>query len=160
MSKGLSLYPTTDTGASDPANVTGTHVNGPKFAMDVYVQGGNLGENAVGETINEFNEITAVPSAATAKITEYTVPVGKTFHLQHIEGSGCNMGIYSVFVDGIKQAVKRTYFGGAPNVDFEFSNQDNFGLKVQAGLKVELFVENYRPESSDFYDGRILGVLL
>ena len=42
MSKGISLYPTTLTGADTPSNVTGTSVSGDKFAMDVTVKEGTV----------------------------------------------------------------------------------------------------------------------
>lgn len=42
MSKAPSLYPTNKTGAATPADVTGTHLSGDKFAMDVSIGGGSV----------------------------------------------------------------------------------------------------------------------
>lgn len=101
---------------------------------------------------NVFGEVSAVASGATVSVVTHTVPVGKTFLLELVEFSGENIADYELFVDGVKQAKKRTYFSGALSGEFFFG-----ALTVTSGKVIDLKVENFRPSSADF-EGRILGV--
>ena len=67
MSKAPSLYPTTRTGASVPSDVTGTICTGDKFAMDVSVQGGQIGVVPSGLSVGgKITEVTLNSTTWTA----------------------------------------------------------------------------------------------
>lgn len=105
-----------------------------------------------GEITNIFDTAN-VASSATATVVTYTVPADKELELQLVEFAGENIATYFIEIDGVKEAQKRTWFGGNLSGEFMFNK-----LLVDELLVVRLRVENFRPTSSDF-EGRILGVL-
>jgi len=111
----------------------------------------------VGATVSTFGQVSALASGSETVVASYTVPIGKTFFLQHCEVSGENIAKYSVFVDGIRQSVKRTYWGGSFNEEFLFKDDLGRGVEVAATKVVEIKTIHFSPVVGDF-DGRILGV--
>ena len=110
-----------------------------------------LGPGAAGANVNEFDIKTSVAAGQTITVVTYPVPVDKTFYLTLVEFFGENIADYKVYIDGVKQAQKSTYFGGKLSGDFFFNN-----LAVAAEKVVRLDVTNFRSESS-LFTGRILG---
>lgn len=103
--------------------------------------------------INEYDEVTGVvPSILTTLVT-YTVPVGKSFDLSYVEGSGTNVARYTVVVDGVTISSKRTWWSGPFNAEFEFN-----GYEVSSNSVIQLKVFHTRPMNGDF-EARINGVL-
>jgi hypothetical protein len=109
---------------------------------------------APGDYLNIFDTASSVASAATATISTYTVPVGKTAFLIRTEYSGSNMAIYQVDINATIEARKRLYFGGQFSGTFEFDSPNGSGLPLVAGDVVKLQVTNVRPSVGDF-EGRI-----
>jgi len=107
-----------------------------------------------GVYLNIFDTASSVASAASAVITTYTVPVGKTAFLTRVEYSGSNMAIYEVDINATIEAKKRTYFGGDFAGAFEFSSSGGSGFPLVAGDVIKLSVTNIRPSVGDF-EGRI-----
>jgi len=105
-----------------------------------------------GVITNIFDETTTA-SASTATIASYTIPSNKEFKINRIEFSGNNIARYFIEINSIKEAQKRTWFGGDLSGDFVFDS-----LLVDENIVISLKVENFRPTSGDF-EGRILGVL-
>ena len=112
------------------------------------------GAGGIQANLNIYGEANSVPSLDTVVVASYIVPVGKILQLLSIEFTGCNIANYEVHLATVKNATRRTWFGGDLSGDFIFS-----GLEILAGEKVELKVNNFRPEVSDF-EGRILGRLI
>lgn len=100
-----------------------------------------------------FNEISAVPAATPTTIVTYTAPVGKISFLQKVFVSGENIAKFSVKLNGGVIDVRRTYFGGPFNEDFDFSDASR-GLFLTVGDVVLIEVEHTRPQPGDF-NGRI-----
>jgi len=109
--------------------------------------------SATAVTTNIYSSVSSVASSSPTTIVSYTVPVGKKFLLQLIEGSGENISVFDVKLNAVPMARKRTYFGAEMNVDFLFAS----GLELSAGDVLILSVEHSRPFTSD-YEGRILGI--
>lgn len=103
---------------------------------------------------NVFGTASAVVGGATTMIVSYTVPVGKVALLQRAEASGENIGKYTLSINGSPIDVKRTYFSGSYNVQFEFTTGQENGLSMQAGDQIEIEILHNRPFLGDF-DGRI-----
>lgn len=112
---------------------------------------------AIGLTKNTFGSITSLASGTETTIASFTVPVGKTFLLQHCEASGTNIATYSVFVGGTREARLRTFWGDSFNVSFDFDDENGRGLSVAASTIIEIKVIHSRSFTGDF-DARILGV--
>lgn len=103
--------------------------------------------------IRVSNSLSAVASGATPTLLTFTVPVGKTLFLELINVSGENVADYTVFIDGAKADVKRTYWSDF-NADFWF-----LGEPVGENKVIDVVVNNFRPSVSDF-DSKLIGLLL
>jgi hypothetical protein len=128
----------TVTNFPNPQNVVVT--NAPHVIVD------NL---PVGVTKSVFNEVLAVASGVTTVLITYTVPAGKTAVLEKAFASGDNIGQYNVFVNGVRIDSMKTYFGGALNVNFDFSSGYS-GYALATGDVVVVKVLHTRPTPGDF----------
>lgn len=108
--------------------------------------------------VNTYLETTAVPSGSETLIATYTVPSGKLAYLYLVEGSGENIALYSVYLNGTRISQKRTYYGSGLNVDFEFAYAFSKGLALNAGDIVSLKTIHNRPTPGDF-EGKLLILL-
>lgn len=106
-----------------------------------------------GETVNTYDDVSAVPALTLTTIVTYSVPAGESFLLQTVEFSGENMARFDVTVENVLIGRKRTYFGGQVFGEFFFGN-----LQYNSEQTIALKVFHDRPESGDF-EGRIVGVL-
>lgn len=88
---------------------------------------------------SHFFEIDNVPTGVTEQLCSY-IPTNSVY-LQKIEVSGTNISTYELYIDGIKQDKKITYFSGSLDTIFEF----NQGLNVSAGQEIEVRVYHNRP---------------
>lgn len=102
--------------------------------------------------LNYFSSATTVPTATPVYVLTYTVPVGKKLVLKSIAASGTNRAKYTVEINSLIQAVKRTY-EPVFNVDFDF---DRYALAAGDVLKVS--AEHNRPNVSD-HEVKLLGYL-
>jgi len=103
--------------------------------------------------INIFNEVSSVPALTLTTIASYTVPALSTFYFSYANGSGDNYGLYYVYVDGIIEDKKRSYYTEY-NVDFMFNQ-----MQVDAGKKIEIKVYHKGTALSD-HNAKISGVLI
>jgi hypothetical protein len=106
---------------------------------------------------NIYNSASAVPSMSLTPIVTYLVPAGKKFFLGFIQCSGENTARYQVQLDTDVIDVKRTYWGGGMNVEFEFTDDVHKGLEVASGVTISVKVYHDRPYTGNF-DAKILGV--
>ncbi len=130
----------------DPTTQTLLHVN-PDGSLNVNL---NSSPTAPGTVKSKFNELLSVASGVTVTIVSYQVPVGMTAILQRISSSGQNIAQYDVYLNNVKFDTKRTYFGSAINVDFDYTSGSSDGLVLQAGDTLAVQVYNYRPSSANF----------
>ena len=103
---------------------------------------------------NVFGSAAAVISGATTTIVQYTVPLNKTSILERCEGSGENIGTYTVLVNNVAIALLRTYYAGGFNVEFDFTTGQDNGLILQPGDNVKVTILHNRPSPANF-DARI-----
>lgn len=104
---------------------------------------------------NNFAQITAITSGIETLVASYTVPAGKTAQLLRSEFSGTNIATYNLYKNGIKIAVKRTWFNGSISDEMNFTTEGALsGLELVAGDVVDLKVIHSRPTLGDF-EGRI-----
>lgn len=109
------------------------------------------------DTVNTFGSISSLSSGSLTTIVTYTVPVGKKFFLQLVDGSGENIATYDLEVSSTAIARRRTYFGSSLDVVITFA-QASKGIEYPAGTVIRLRVEHARTTMSADFDGRILGV--
>ena len=100
----------------------------------------------------EFGSASSIITDTETTLITYTVPVGKLLVLKSIEASGENRAKYTVEVDTIVKAIRRSY---EPifNVDFDFDK-----VQFVAGQIIKVKAEHSRPQVSD-HETRILGYL-
>lgn len=108
-------------------------------------------DSPASDTQNIYAQVTSVASSTLTTIVSYTVPSDKSFVLNHVQVSGENIATYTVEIDSVVQALKRTYFTQY-NAEFDFS-----GLEVAANSVVRVRVVHTSPATGDF-DARILGI--
>lgn len=94
-------------------------------------------------TKNIFNEITGVVSGVTSIIVSYTA-VSNT-KLLSVDVSGTNVAAYSIYIGGVLQAKKYSYYTNL-NERFQFAD----GLPVANGDLIEIEVLHNRPDPGDF----------
>mgnify|MGYP000857508316 CR=1 FL=1 len=102
-----------------------------------------------GVLVTAYNEVSSVASGVTTDVLTYTVPGTDTYFLSKIEYSGENVATYWVDINGSTVDKQRTYFGGALNGSFHFSDGTS-GLAVSAGDMIKLRVVHQRPMVGDF----------
>ena len=103
---------------------------------------------------NVFGTAAAVVSGSTTTIVQYTVPMNKVAILERCVASGENIGTYTVLINNTTQAVKRTYYAGGFNVDFDFTTGGENGFVLQPGDNVKVTILHNRPDPANF-DARI-----
>lgn len=103
------------------------------------------------EAKSVYAEVSAVAASTQTDITTYTVPVGKIFVLTNVEASGENLAKYSVIINSVTNATKRSWWT-AFNVDFVYNRYE-----LAAGDVVKVSVIHERTEVSDF-EARIIGI--
>ena len=104
-------------------------------------------------TDNVFYETPVlVPSSVLTTIGTYTAVAARK--LQRISCSGDNIAKYIVYVNASPIDVKRTYFGGSLNLDFDYTSVTNNGYSLTAGDIVEVKVYHTRPNTS-YFNSRI-----
>ena len=91
-----------------------------------------------------FFEIDNVATGVTEELCSYT-PTAPVY-LQKIEFSGTNIATFELYVDGIMQDKKLTYFSGNLGGVFEF----NQGLNIAAGEEIQVRVYHNRPDPGEF----------
>lgn len=101
-------------------------------------------DGTIGTDFDLYNEVLAVAGASTAKIITYVVPVATTLKLKTVQVSGSNIAEYTVKIDGVVKAKKRSYF---TDYDRKF---ELTGINVEAGETITVEVDNYRSSSADF----------
>lgn len=104
-------------------------------------------------SVNEYSEISSLASGSLTTILSYTVPVGKTLFLNHIEVSGGNIAKYQVEINSIVKGTRRTYWGNF-NSDFYYNKQ-----KILSGIIIKVSVIHTRPIVADF-NATLLGTLI
>lgn len=120
----------------------------PDGSINVSVTSSNPG------TIKSFyNEVTSVATAILTPINTYTAPVGKISYLQQVEISGTNIAEYTIEINSIIKAKKRTYFGSNLDIEFIFA-LGSIGLPLIVGDIITIKVIHNRPNLGDF-DARI-----
>jgi len=102
--------------------------------------------------VNEYNEISSVPSGIATTIVSYVVPVGKTLYLTYANGSGGNIGLYTFEIDGIVEDKKRSYYTEF-NVDFVLNQKANAGQVVRVRI-------NHSGDVVSDHNAKISGVLI
>lgn len=97
-----------------------------------------------------YNEDATVVGGVSADLVSYTVPIGKTSFLTRIDVSGENIAQYTVLINSVIYAVKRTYFGGNLNTEFTFGATGAPGYFLNSGDVVSVQVLHNRPASGPF----------
>lgn len=110
------------------------------------------------EVISTYDEITAVAKSVLTTISTYTVPVGKSFFLESVDFGGTNIAEYTLLIDNVLEAKKRTWWTGDLKDSFDFRCGINKGLGVDAGKEIKIKVIHER-DSLGSFESRILGVL-
>lgn len=103
-----------------------------------------------GESKNYPGDASSVATGVQISLSNYTAPAGKTSYLQLVEVSGSNIALYLVLINGIRQATKRTHFGGSLNEQFDFEVYGSKGLKLSPGDIVDVQMRHDRPYTGDF----------
>lgn len=114
----------------------------------VVVQGGKIPK----PTQNIFNEVSAVNPNELTTVVTYTVLPGKKAILDRVVASGENLAKYSIVLNNQIIDVKRTYWTGGFNVEFDFQSQGD-GMVLNSGDVLELKVL-HTSDPADF-DARI-----
>jgi hypothetical protein len=96
---------------------------------------------ADGDHVTRYDEATGVITGVESAIIAYVVPALRIFHMRNIMVSGTNIGTYRVEVDGDTLAKKRSYYTEY-NVDFAFDPDPAFGIKLEAGSTVVVYVRH------------------
>lgn len=109
----------------------------------------NISQGPAGVLKSFYNEISSVPANILTAIQTYVAPVGKTSYLQKVEFSGTNIAEYTIEVNSVKQAKKRTYFGGDLDAEVIFTESSN-GFPLAVGDTVTVKVIHGRPTFGDF----------
>lgn len=112
---------------------------------------------AVVKTTYIQDEALAVPYDTETPVITFVVPATDKVYLRHVLGSGDNRGTYVVYVDGVAQQKKRTWWGDF-NADFRFDSADG-GIFVNGGQTISLKVVNDSRDAATF-DGSIGYVLI
>lgn len=97
-----------------------------------------------------YDESGPVPSGSPTTILTYTVPVGDTASLQRVFASGENIARFDVLINGSELATKRTYFGGALDVNFPFNTSNGEGVLLHAGDVITVVVLQDRLSTAVF----------
>lgn len=109
----------------------------------------------VGAVGSHYSEVNSVASGVLTNILTYTAPIGKTTFLQKIEVSGTNITEYTMYINGVKQDRRRSYFGSNFNEVFIFATTAfSVGLPLVVGDIVTVKVFHTRPFPSD-YNSRV-----
>lgn len=103
-----------------------------------------------------FGQATSVPSGSETTVVTYTVPTGKTLYFISGSFSGQNLALFTLYINGAQEGIRRTYWGNF-NGTFDFTS--GAGIKVSAGNIIKITVIHNRPAAGDF-DGTLYGVLM
>jgi hypothetical protein len=114
-------------------------------------------ESIAGAVTNIFSQISSLVANSQTQILSYTVPISQTFLLAEVEVSGTNIAVYEVYIGGVLQARRRTYFGGSLSDEFNFTAGSG-PLMIASGGIISVKVTHMRPDVGDF-EARLLGVL-
>jgi hypothetical protein len=101
-----------------------------------------------------YDEAPSVGAGSETSIVSYTVPLTKSAKLLRVEFTGENIAVYNLYINSVKQAKHRTYFGGSLSGVLNFSGGTADGLPLIEGDILLLRVLHDRPSSGDF-EGRI-----
>lgn len=94
-------------------------------------------------TENIFNEISSVASGVSTTILSYLTVADTKFQMADV--SGTNIAMYTIFIDGVLQAKRYTYFQSLSE-SFNFGD----GVSVPSGKIIEIKVLHNRPDVGDF----------
>ena len=126
------------------SDVTITDQNGDKLQINT---DGSLNVNVIssGQRLKSyFFQLANVVTGMTEDLCSYTPTV--TVYLQKIEFSGTNIASFELYIDGVLQDKKLTFFNGNLENIFNF----NAGLNVAAGKNITVKVYHNRPDPGDF----------
>ncbi len=99
---------------------------------------------------NVFNTVASVASGATQTIVSYTVPTARKSFLVRATFGGQNIATYSLLLNNSPFDMKRTYFGSDLSESLEYTNPPRAGFQMNAGDTMQIQVNNFRPDASDF----------
>lgn len=105
--------------------------------------------SAGGIFVNQFSEISSVPSGSLTDILTYVVPVSYTGTLCRVEVGGNNVATYEIYKNTELKARIRTWFGTALTHTCEFSSGTS-GPELVAGDTIKIKVIHNRPFTGDF----------
>jgi hypothetical protein len=105
----------------------------------------------------KYNAVPIVASGIETTIVSHTAVGGRKTYLQAVSGSGENISVYRVKINGVEVELKRTYWGDGLNINFIFNGYLNPGIELTIGDIVSLTAIHQRPNVSD-YNGKILYV--
>ena len=120
----------------------------PDGSINVVVEGG--ASPTLQNVLLTYDESAPVASGSPTTILTYTVPFGDTASLQRIMAAGENVARFDILVNSTVISTKRTYFGGALNVDFSFNTSNGEGVHVNAGDVITVKVLHDRPYTAIF----------
>jgi hypothetical protein len=98
----------------------------------------------LGQAVSVFDESLSVAAGSNVDVVSYTVPVGKTFALAHVEGSGCSVSEYTVLADTASIGKRRTAHGA-----YDFTSPFG-GVEFAAGTVIKVNANNTSGKVNDF----------
>jgi len=111
----------------------------PDGSINVVLQGSG------GTAVLYTGEALAVAAAVQTTVLSHTVPPATYLTIDRIDVGGENIAKWEVYINAVKIATRRTYWGDGMNESFIMG-----GLKADAGDTIEVKVLHDRPFSGDF----------
>lgn len=103
----------------------------------------------VGE-LNLFEEDATVAASNTVTLIDYTLPANRELRFRIAEAFGDNIGAFEVQIDGVRVALKKTYYTYY-ETDFAFEN-----FTVESGQNIKILATN-RGSNAAYFNARIRG---
>lgn len=94
-----------------------------------------------------FDDVSSVAVGDLTELITYIVPPAKVFNLDQIEVSGDNIAKYTVYINGDKNKIKRTWHGSSLNDTIKYNS---FMLSAGDEIKVDVIHYNDLDMSGDF----------
>lgn len=159
----IDLYPTKNASPSLAQILTGTAISGDKVAADVFIRNSTPIPVTVGgsiaDTVQFFNEISAVPIGAEQTILTYTVPVASTFVLSFAQVESDSVALIKVKQNGTVIAKDRFSIGGSYSSQINFQKGDGLGLKFSAGTVLTVTGYNASASGAAEFSARLVGFI-
>lgn len=99
--------------------------------------------------VSQFTAASSVPTSVLTTIGTYTVPALKTGVLEKVDLTGSNIGKFSVLVNSVEKARRRTWYSNFNEV-VDFTDGDGNGLALSGGDIVTVTVIHSQPYVGDF----------